>query len=162
MRIIDKTGRNTGPYLSVLDAKYIDDYRLLITFNEGISRIVDFGEFLRASPHPDIKKYLDVKHFKAFHIEYGDLMWGDFDMIFPVATLHRGGTIQYTPPKINRVSAKSANRKPALKNGSTTPKDRTACKRMKIKYDTGHNGQSAGGPNVENADSEMVDEAGKK
>ena len=24
------------------------------------------------------------------HLHYGDLMWGDFEMIFPIADLHRG------------------------------------------------------------------------
>jgi hypothetical protein len=90
MRIIDRTGKSKGPYFSIVDAIYVDDYRLLITFNDGISRIVDFGEFLRGSSHPDVKKYLDIRNFKAFHIEYGDLRWGDFDLIFPIIELHRG------------------------------------------------------------------------
>jgi len=115
MKIIDKTGKSTGPYLSVLDAKYIDDYRLLITFNDGISRIVEFGDFLRASPHPDVKKYLDVKSFKSFHIAYGDLMWGDFDMIFPIATLHQGGTIEYIPPQASTARAKQHPKKSRMR-----------------------------------------------
>ena len=90
MKIIDETVKSKGPYFSIVDATYVDDYRLLITFNDGISRIVDFGDFLRGSSHPDVKKYLDIKNFKAFHIEYGDLMWGDFDLIFPIIELHRG------------------------------------------------------------------------
>ena len=113
MRIIDNTGKSKGPYVDVVDAKYIDDYRLLITFNDDISRIVDFGNFLRASPHPDIKKYLDLKNFKNFHIEYGDLMWGDFDMIFPTMTLYRGEKITYTPPKLDGFIPKSTNGKSA-------------------------------------------------
>ncbi|HET6399797.1 MAG TPA: DUF2442 domain-containing protein [Candidatus Kapabacteria bacterium] len=118
MRIIDKTRKSTGPYLSVLNAKYIDDYCLLITFNDGISRIVDFGSFLRSSPHPDVKKYLDVKNFKSFHIEYGDLMWGDFDMIFPITDLYRG-KIEYTRPKRVTLTSKSLNGK-----GKSIPSDR--------------------------------------
>ncbi len=107
MRIIDKTGKSKRPYLTIINAEYVGDYCLRINFNDGVSRIVDFGEFLRASPHPDVKKYLDLKNFKAFQVKYGDLMWGDFDLIFPITTLHEGGTIKYTHPKPA----------PALRNG---------------------------------------------
>lgn len=109
MRIIDNTGKSEGPYIDVVDAKYVDDYRLLITFNDGISRIVDFGDFLRACPHPDMKKYLDLEQFKKFHIDYGDLVWGDLDMIFPIMTLHQGGKIKYTRPKTAGLATKSSN-----------------------------------------------------
>ena len=28
--------------------------------------------------------------FKKFHVDHGQLMWGDFDMIFPIANLYEG------------------------------------------------------------------------
>jgi hypothetical protein len=110
MKIIDNTGKNKGPYIDVVDATYLDDYRLLITFNDDNSRIVDFGDFLRVSSHPDIKKFLDIKNFKNFHIEYGDLMWGDFEMIFPIIELYRG-KIEYSRPKRVALTLQSSNGK---------------------------------------------------
>ena len=104
MKITDHTGKSKVPYIKIVDSQYVDDYRLLLTFNDGISRIVDFGGFLRAHPHPDIKKYLDVERFKKFHLEYGDLMWGDFNLIFPISDLYRGGKLTYEPPKKNSIS----------------------------------------------------------
>jgi hypothetical protein len=35
-------------------------------------------------------QYRILKKFKSFHIENGDLMWGDYEMIFPITDLHRG------------------------------------------------------------------------
>src|SRR5438045_913342 len=117
MRVIDKTGKSKGPYISVIDAKYIDGYRLQITFNDGKKRIVDFEDFLRKMPHPDIKKYLDLQNFKKFHIDYGDLMWGDFDMIFPIMTLYRG-KITYHSPKTNGLFLNSSQVKVPKSTGN--------------------------------------------
>jgi len=50
---------------------------------------VDFEPFLRSSQHPDISKYLDLKRFRSFQCKNGELMWGDFDLIFPIADLYR-------------------------------------------------------------------------
>ncbi|HEY3875960.1 MAG TPA: hypothetical protein VGM92_10820, partial [Candidatus Kapabacteria bacterium] len=66
--------------------------------------------FLRDSTHPDVKKYLDVRNFKAYHIEYGDLMWGDFDLIFPIIELYQG-KIEYTRPQQSERTHKPSKRK---------------------------------------------------
>ncbi len=106
IKIIDDTGKSKGPYISVKKAEYVDDYRLRLTFNDGKIRVVDFGKFLRKCPHPAFKKYLDIKRFKKFYIDYGHLMWGDHDLIFPMSDMY-DGKIFYTPPNLKSLYPKS-------------------------------------------------------
>lgn len=77
-------------YLRVKEAKYVPRHRVDIKFNDGTHRVVDFGPFLKQARNPMFTKYRRPKEFKSFHIQDGDLMWGDFEMIFPIVDLHRG------------------------------------------------------------------------
>lgn len=36
------------------------------------------------------KKYMDKDKFKSFTIEYGDIVWNDYEMCFPIWDLHEG------------------------------------------------------------------------
>jgi hypothetical protein len=40
--------------------------------------------------HPSIKKYLNEQIFRQFEIIEGNLNWHDYDLIFPIETLHQG------------------------------------------------------------------------
>jgi len=77
-------------YLRVKQASYVPRYKVDIEFNDGQRRIVDFAPFLKNAQNPMFTKYRRVKQFKSFHIDHGDLMWGDFEMIFPIEDLHHG------------------------------------------------------------------------
>ena len=80
----------TENYLEITEAKYVSGYKLRLAFNDGISRVVDFEAFLRKAGNPDLAQYRQLRKFKNFQIHHGDLMWGDYEMIFPLADLHRG------------------------------------------------------------------------
>ncbi len=56
---------------------------------EGEYRLHDFKPFLTHAHHPDIRAYLDPGRFSAFRIEYGELVWGDYDLCFPIIDLYR-------------------------------------------------------------------------
>jgi len=77
-------------YLDVTDAKYVSDYKIKLSFNDGMVRVVDFGPFLAKARNPDTTDYRDLNKFKSFRVEDGDLIWGDFQMIFPITDLHEG------------------------------------------------------------------------
>ncbi|HEY2952962.1 MAG TPA: DUF2442 domain-containing protein [Verrucomicrobiae bacterium] len=77
-------------YLEISKAVYVSGYKIRLTFNDGSVRVMDFGPFLKKARNPDTTDYRDLKRFKEFRIQDGDLMWGDFQMIFPIADLHRG------------------------------------------------------------------------
>ncbi len=68
--------------------KHIGNYKLDITYSDGTEKVVDFEPFLQHSQHPEIKKYLNMKKFKNFTFKDGELMWGDFDLIFPIIDLY--------------------------------------------------------------------------
>jgi hypothetical protein len=82
--------KTTTQYLEVTEAKYVSGYKILLTFNDETVRVVDFGPFLAKARNPDTTDYRDLKKFKSFRIDHGDLIWGDFQMIFPIADLHHG------------------------------------------------------------------------
>lgn len=77
-------------YLRVKGAKYVSRHKVDIKFNDGTHRLVDFGPFLKQARNPMFTKYRRTEKFKSFHIQDGDLMWGDFEMIFPITELHAG------------------------------------------------------------------------
>ena len=81
-------------YLRVKEAKYVPRHRVDIEFNDGTHRVVDFGPFLKQARNPMFTKYRRAKEFKSFHIQDGDLMWGDYEMIFPVTDLYRGNILK--------------------------------------------------------------------
>lgn len=74
----------------VEQAEYAGDYKLRLTFNDDTVRTVDFEPFLRRSLNPLIRAYLDPDIFAHFEIKNGDLVWGDYELCFPIADLHEG------------------------------------------------------------------------
>jgi hypothetical protein len=75
--------------IEITDAKFASNFTLALTFSDGKKHCVDFASFLKTSQHPEVQKYLNPKQFKRYSIWNGDLMWGDFDLIFPVADLYQ-------------------------------------------------------------------------
>jgi len=76
--------------LEITQATHLGDYRISLEFSDGTQRVMDFGPFLRKARNPETIAYRNLRKFKSFHLQDGDLMWGDFEMIFPIADLHRG------------------------------------------------------------------------
>ncbi len=74
--------------VQIVKAVYFKNYKLQLDFSDGKSQIVDFGPFMMKSGHEDIRKYLALSKFKKFKLVDGELMWGDFDLIFPVIDLY--------------------------------------------------------------------------
>ena len=63
-------------------------YTIELEFNDGKSQNVNFEPFLQKSLHPEIRSYLNRDKFTQFRVEYGDLVWGDFELCFPVKDLY--------------------------------------------------------------------------
>jgi Protein of unknown function (DUF2442) len=79
-----------GVNVDVTQAEHVGAHRLRLAFSDGTERVVDFEPFLRSSGHPEIRSFLEPKRFGSFRIEQGDLLWGDYEMCFPVADLYEG------------------------------------------------------------------------
>lgn len=78
----------TDATINIVSAKQTGDYRILLRFNDQSEQEVDFKRFFAHSLHPDIQAYLDQNRFAAFRLEYGELVWGDYDLCFPVIDLY--------------------------------------------------------------------------
>ena len=74
--------------INIVTVYPVGDYRLCLTFDDGTVQTVDFKPFLTRSSHLDIRAYLDPARFLAFRIEYGELVWGDYDLCFPMMDLY--------------------------------------------------------------------------
>ena len=75
--------------INIVSATQVGPYRLRIEFDDKTVQEVDFGPFLSRSRHPDIRAYLDPARFSAFRLAFGELVWGDYDLCFPVIDLYR-------------------------------------------------------------------------
>ena len=76
--------------ISIMNAQYIQDYKIKFLFSDGIERTIDFSEFLENAKNPMTLKYLNKELFENFTIEYGDIIWNDYEMCFPIWNLHEG------------------------------------------------------------------------
>jgi hypothetical protein len=73
--------------MKVLSAKYIDDYKVEVIFDDKKKNIINFLPAIKSNPV--CKKYLDISKFKKFKIDQGNIVWGDnWDMIFTLESLY--------------------------------------------------------------------------
>ena len=77
-----------GAVIDILRAEQISDYQLKLYFSDGMERVIDFEPFLRGSRNPMIRAYLEPKKFANFKLEYGELVWDDYGLCFPIADLY--------------------------------------------------------------------------
>lgn len=75
--------------INITAAEQVGDYALRLSFDDGTVQTVDFKPFLSLSRHPAIRAYLEPDRFAGFRIEYGELVWCDYDLCFPIADLYR-------------------------------------------------------------------------
>ena len=66
----------------IIKAEYISDYKLKITFNDGLVKNINLEKFVENSTHPLINKYIDKKLFEKVKVEDGTICWGnnEFDI----------------------------------------------------------------------------------
>ena len=76
--------------ISIDKAEYVGEFQIKFLFSDGVERMIDFSKFLNNSKNSMTKKYLDKKLFKKYSIEYGDIVWNDYEMCFPIWDLHEG------------------------------------------------------------------------
>ena len=76
--------------IEIKKAQYLDNYKIRIAFSDEVERMIDFEGFLKHAKNPMTRKYLDLEKFKKFKIDYGDLVWGDYELCFPIWDLHEG------------------------------------------------------------------------
>ena len=74
-------------YFEVINATYIKDYKISLTFKDGKKGVVDLTDF---SGKDDVfKPFSDLSFFKNFAIEYGTLIWGNGEVDIAPETLYQ-------------------------------------------------------------------------
>lgn len=79
----------TPDIINIVTAEQVGDYLIRLRFDDGTEQTVDFKPFLMHALHPDIRAWLEPARFATFHLEYGELVWGDYDLCFPIIDLYR-------------------------------------------------------------------------
>lgn len=79
----------TPATINIVTAEQVGDFRIRLRFDDDTEQTVDFKPFLAHSLHPDIRVWIDPVRFAAFRLEYGELVWGDYDLCFPMIDLYR-------------------------------------------------------------------------
>ena len=79
----------TPSIINILTAELVENHRIRIRFDDASEQTVDFKPFLSDSVHPDIRAWLDPVRFSQFRVEYGELIWGDYELCFPMIDLYR-------------------------------------------------------------------------
>lgn len=76
--------KTQGINYNITNAIFLNDYTLLVTFANGITKPIDFTKALEKYAQGYYQKYSQPRHFKSFKIENNNIVWGkDRDFIFP-------------------------------------------------------------------------------
>lgn len=75
--------------IAIEKAEYQQEFQIKLLFSDKSEQVVDFAEVLQTAKNPMTRKYLNLDKFKQFTVEYGDLMWNDYEMCFPTWDLYR-------------------------------------------------------------------------
>ena len=76
--------------IAITQAKYLGEYEIYFMFSDQTEQTIDFSRFLNRSRNPMTRKFLDQKLFRNFKIEFGDIVWNDYELCFPIGHLHEG------------------------------------------------------------------------
>ena len=76
--------------ISIKKAVYLGEYKIKFLFSDNQEQIIDFFDFLSKAKNPMSAKYLDKNLFSNYEIVYGDLIWNDCEMCFPIWDLYTG------------------------------------------------------------------------
>ncbi len=65
---------------------FLKNYQSKLATSSLTKKIVDFKEFLVKTKLPDLKKYSKQQNLKKFKTISGNLVWGDYEMVFAFVT----------------------------------------------------------------------------
>jgi len=76
--------------IAITQATYLGKHEIHFQFSDQTERTVDFSGFLNRTRNPMTRKFIDQSLFKSFKIEFGDIVWNDYELCFPISDLHGG------------------------------------------------------------------------
>lgn len=75
--------------INIVTAEPVGEYRLHLTFDDGMKQTVGFQTVLDPRAPSGYSRLPRSGRFSASRIEYGELVWGDYDLCFPIIDLYR-------------------------------------------------------------------------
>jgi hypothetical protein len=79
--------------LNISYANLVDCHQIALMFDDGRQQIIDFKPFLASSHHPFVRAYLDPVRFAQFELCHGELVWGDYDLCFPIMDFYNNSLL---------------------------------------------------------------------
>lgn len=77
-------------YFEIVNAKYIENYKIHLDFEDGCSGLVDFSDYI--NPNNVFKAFSNKKYFENYKIAYGTLTWGNNEIDIAPETLYKKAT----------------------------------------------------------------------
>ena len=68
--------------LNVTKADYISDFKVKVSFNDGVEKIVDLKNYIYSKKHPFFQPLKEVETFKKFQV-HKTLVWSNGADIAP-------------------------------------------------------------------------------
>lgn len=68
---------------TVKQAKYLEDYKILLTFEDKQKKVVDFAKALDNFKGPVFKPLKNKSYFKKFKVEIGTVTWPNDSDVSP-------------------------------------------------------------------------------
>lgn len=67
--------------LQIIDAKYADDYKIYLVFNDGRTGVANLEKTISNDTRLIFSKFKDKDLFSKFKIDHGTIIWSDeFDL----------------------------------------------------------------------------------
>ncbi|NLV67834.1 MAG: DUF2442 domain-containing protein [Spirochaetes bacterium] len=79
-------------YFNVIDAIYIEEYRINLKFKNGKTGIVNLAEYI--STGEVFKSLQSLEDFKKFSVDYGTLTWNNGEIDIAPETLYEKATAE--------------------------------------------------------------------
>lgn len=76
--------------VSIDKAEYTGNFTINFLFSDGVHQSINFYPFLKDAKNPMTRKYLDENLFRNYSIEYGDIVWNNYELCFPVWDIYKG------------------------------------------------------------------------
>jgi hypothetical protein len=78
-------------YLNIVNAEYLNDYIVRLTFADNTVKDINFSNFLLTHSHPQYNRFRNLKNFRKFQLKNGNIVWGkNADLCFHEEELYNG------------------------------------------------------------------------
>jgi hypothetical protein len=80
-------------FLEVTNATYLEDYRIRLVFNDGVTKTIDLKNELNGSVYEPLRQ---LDYFKRFKIKYNTIEWPNGADYAPEYLYNMGGQLRIT------------------------------------------------------------------